>query len=128
MYVFVYLPLYSFCFSTILFLTKSLYIVSHNITDCHDNENHLILDLCVTRRLVYVCAQIPMIVLYVFGIPIVAFIVLRNNRNELHEIETRRKYSFLYAVRVLRFIFICSGWLLHICTFSLHVWSLRVSL
>ncbi len=44
-------------------------------------------------------AQIPMIVLYVFGIPIVAFIVLRNNRNELHDIETRRKYSFLYAVR-----------------------------
>ncbi len=40
-----------------------------------------------------------MIVLYVFGIPIVAFIVLRNNRNELHDIETRRKYSFLYAVR-----------------------------
>ena len=44
-------------------------------------------------------SQIPMIVLYVFGIPIVAFIVLRNNRNELHDIETRRKYSFLYAVR-----------------------------
>jgi hypothetical protein len=40
-----------------------------------------------------------MIVLYVFGIPIAAFIVLRNNRNELHDIETRRKYSFLYAVR-----------------------------
>ncbi len=40
-----------------------------------------------------------MIVLYVFGIPIVAFIVLYNNRKELHDIETRRKYSFLYAVR-----------------------------
>ncbi len=43
--------------------------------------------------------QIPMIVLYVFGIPIAAFIVLRNNRTELHNIDTRRKYSFLYAVR-----------------------------
>ena len=48
--------------------------------------------------------QLPMIVLYVFGIPIVAFIVLRNNRTELHDIETRRKYSFLYAVWII-FIF-----------------------
>jgi hypothetical protein len=40
-----------------------------------------------------------MIVFYVFGIPILAFIVLRNNRAELLNIETRRKYSFLYAVR-----------------------------
>jgi hypothetical protein len=62
--------------------------------------NRLILNLFATPRCSCVNAQIPMIVLYVFGIPIVAFIVLRNNRNELHNIDTRRKYSFLYAVRV----------------------------
>ncbi len=39
-----------------------------------------------------------MIVLYVFGIPLTAFFILRHNRYELHEMETRRKYSFLYAV------------------------------
>ncbi len=42
-----------------------------------------------------------MIILYVFGIPVAAFIILRINRDDLHEIETRRKYSFLYAVRYL---------------------------
>ena len=55
-------------------------------------------------------AQIPMIVLYVFGIPIVAFIVLRNNRTELHDIETRRKYSFLYAVRSIHSQSIILSW------------------
>ncbi len=71
-------------------------------------------------RHVCLCAQIPMIVLYVFGIPIVAFIVLRNNRNELHNIDTRRKYSFLYAVRVLKSI-----WPLHIYIFSFQAWKSR---
>jgi hypothetical protein len=55
-----------------------------------------------------------MIVLYVFGIPIVAFIVLRNNRTELHDIATRRKYSFLYAVRI---IYICKQALCYIREF-----------
>jgi hypothetical protein len=42
--------------------------------------------------------QVPMIILYVFGIPVAAFLILRHNRNELHDMVTRRKYSFLYAV------------------------------
>ena len=41
-----------------------------------------------------------MILLYVLGVPIAAFIVLHNNRTQLHEITTRQKYSFLYAVRI----------------------------
>ena len=43
--------------------------------------------------------QIPMIILYVIGIPVVAFLLLRHNKHKLNDLAVKQKYGFLYSVR-----------------------------
>ena len=43
-------------------------------------------------------SQFPMIVLYVLGIPVVAFLLLRHNKHKLNDLAVTQKYGFLYAV------------------------------
>jgi hypothetical protein len=40
-----------------------------------------------------------MIVLYVIGIPVVAFLLLRHNKHKLSDLAVKQKYGFLYSVR-----------------------------
>ena len=40
-----------------------------------------------------------MIILYVIGIPVVAFLLLRHNKHKLNDLAVKQKYGFLYSVR-----------------------------
>ncbi len=58
--------------------------------------------------------QIPMIILYVIGIPVVAFLLLRHNKHKLNDLAVKQKYGFLYSVR-------------HAIVFPLGVFQARVT-
>ena len=44
-----------------------------------------------------------MIILYVIGIPGVAFLLLRHNKHKLNDLAVKQKYGFLYSVRAMFF-------------------------